>query len=39
MRVTTHFPNEFREFPVDHQSGINKPIRYDNDMSKKPMKA
>ena len=32
MRVTNAFPSDLNEFPVDNQSGINKPIR-------KPMKA
>ena len=27
MRVTKAFPNDLNEFPVDNQSGINKPIR------------
>ena len=26
MRVTNAFPNDLNEFPVDNQSGINKPI-------------
>ena len=32
MTVTNAFPSDLNEFPVDNQSGINKPIR-------KPMKA
>ena len=32
MRVTNAIPSDLNEFPVDNQSGINKPIR-------KPMKA
>ena len=32
MRVTSAFPNDLNEFPVDNQSEVNKPIR-------KPMKA
>ena len=32
MRVTSAFPSDLNEFPVDNQSEINKPIR-------KPMKA
>ena len=32
MRVTNAFPSDLNEFPVDNQSGIDKPIR-------KPMKA
>ena len=32
MRNTNAFPSDLNEFPVDNQSGINKPIR-------KPMKA
>ena len=32
MRVTNAFPSDLNEFPVDNQSGIDKPVR-------KPMKA
>ena len=26
MRITNSLPNDLKEFPVDHQTGINKPI-------------
>ena len=32
MRVTNAFPSDLNKFPVDNQSGMDKPIR-------KPMKA
>ena len=31
MRIINAFPNDLNKFPVDNQTGINKPIR-------KPMK-
>ena len=37
MRTSNAFPNDLSEFPVDNQSGINKPLGLIMSSTRKPM--